>query len=161
MGYTHYFAFKAPARGDAAAVEELYQSTLKEAQRIVSFYQKHATGLDRLSGYSAHTNRYGGLNFNGKQENAHESFVLREHYKQNLDGTWGGRFCKTAQKPYDVVVVAVLCLLKYRLGDLIDIGSDGRALDWAAGAALARAALKRKIQIPTTIKGANGAGVFK
>ncbi len=157
MGYTHYFTFKAPARGDAAAVEELYQSTLKEAQRIVSFYQKHATGLDRLSGYSAHTNRYGGLNFNGKQENAHEPLILREHYKQNE----AFNFCKTAQKPYDVVVVAVLCLLKYRLGDLIDVGSDGRALDWAAGAALARAALKRKIQIPTTINGANGAGVFK
>lgn len=88
-----------------------------------------------LSGYTAHTKpgQYGGLMINGKGENGHEDFSLREHFSQNESD-----FCKTARKSYDVVVTACLIILKHYLKDNITIGSDGGASDWSPGYCLAR-----------------------
>lgn len=49
---------------------------------------------------------------------------------------------------YDVVVVACLAALKHRLGDAIEVLSDGNTADWQTGVHLARVILKRKIQNP-------------
>lgn len=150
MGYTHYWSFKKPARkkGEAERVDKLYKKALLECQRVCKAYNKEAEGLDRLSGFSAHTRlgQYGGLKVNGKQEMQHEDFFMHEHYRDALEETW--TFCKTAQKPYDVVVVACLAILKYRLGDLIRVSSDGSAAEWHAGVQLARTVLNRKIPNP-------------
>lgn len=148
MGYTHYFTFKPAPKGTAELVEKRYQAALRECQRLVKAYNSTAEGDARLSGYSAHTKlgAYGGLDVNGKGDNAHEPFTLREHYSQNV----GSNFCKTAYKPYDTVVVACLALLKYRLGDLIEIGSDGSREDWALGVLFAAIALRRRIGNPIT-----------
>ena len=35
------------------------------------------------------------------------------------------QFCKTAQKPYDIVVTQCLVVLKHFLGDDIQVNSDG------------------------------------
>lgn len=64
--------------------------------------------------------------FNG----THETFVFEP-------GEEFG-FCKTAAKPYDVVVVAVLALAAHY--GLAEVSSDGEPSDWAAGIALARSA---------------------
>ncbi len=144
MGYTHYFKFKKAPAKKAAQVEALYKKTLTECQKIVLFYSKTNGGL---SGYSAHSklSAYGGLNFNGSGENGHETFVLREHYSENESFN----FCKTAQKPYDVVVTACLIVLAHRLKGLIEVSSDGRAEDFTAGLDLAKTVLKLKtLKIP-------------
>lgn len=47
-------------------------------------------------------------------------------------------FCKTAARPYDVVVVAVLALAAHY--GLAEVSSDGEPADWQAGVALARSA---------------------
>lgn len=150
MGYTHYWAFKTPERkkGEAERIDKLYKKALLECQRICKAYNKTATGLDRLSGFSAHTKlgQYGGLEVNGKRENRHESFSMREHYRQVLEEPFA--FCKTARKPYDVAVTACLSVLKYRLGELISVSSDGNAEDWHAGVQLARSVLKRNVANP-------------
>jgi len=152
MGYTHYWTFKPAARGEASQVEAAYQTAVRDCQRIILAYQKENGGL---SGYSAHTKlgQYGGIKLNGKGDDGHEDFFLREHFSQNLDqvyglGGGGFNFCKTAQKPYDVVVVACLCVLAYRLGDNVKVSSDGSVSDWAEGLELARRVLKRKIKMP-------------
>jgi hypothetical protein len=42
-------------------------------------------------------------------------------------------FCKTAYKPYDAVVTAILVRAKVIYGDSVQIGSDGDWSDWQAG----------------------------
>lgn len=58
-------------------------------------------------------------------------------------------FCKTARKPYDVVVTAVYATLAAIAGpDCIVVESDGRRGDWAAGCKLASDVLGREIPVP-------------
>lgn len=153
MGYTHYFTFNKPKGVKAATLEQTYQSALKECAKLARAYNAACTkaGLtdNRLSGYTAHSKlgQYGGLQINGKADLAHESFELREHFSEN-----GAGFCKTAMKPYDVVVVACLAILKYRLGDAISVGSDGSGEDWDRGVALARRVIRRKVPNPIEYK---------
>ena len=72
---------------------------------------------------------------------------MREHFRDNFEGN-EFFFCKTAQKPYDVVVVACLAVLKHRMKDLIVISSDGDSADWWLGVAMARRILKADIKNP-------------
>lgn len=160
MGYTHYWTFKPIKRGTTKAVNSNYRQAIEACKRVIDYYQAmHASGTDeRLSGYSAHAplEEYGGINFNGARELAHEDFVLGEKYKDNLGGGTAyvhvHGFCKTARKPYDIVVVACLAVLKHYLGDQIAVSSDGYAKDWAMGVGLARAALSNNA-IQNPIKG--------
>lgn len=148
MGYTHYFTFNKVSgpKGTADKTEEKYQRAIVECQRIVKRYYRDNGGI---SGYTAHvkTGKYGGINVNGKGDDSGETFVLREHFRQNLESDFMG-FCKTFRCPYDTVVTACLALLKYRLGDAITISSDGNALDWLAGVTLARMVTRRNIPNP-------------
>jgi len=152
MGYTHYFAFSKPKGVKAKDIERRYRSAIKECAIIALFWNEYCkhSGDDesRLSGYTAHTKpgEYGGIELNGKGDNAHESFNLREHFAENE-----ASFCKTARKPYDAVIVACLALLKYRLGDAITVSSDGKAIDWEYGTKLACSALR--LNIPNPLQG--------
>jgi len=147
MGYTHYFTFNAATKGEAKKAEKLYQLAVKDCAKIIKAYSLANGGL---AGYTAHTKigEYGGIEVNGSRENGHEPFILREHFNENEEFS----FCKTAQKPYDVVVVACLIALKNRLGNLIEVSSDGEVEDWADGLALAERVLKRKsLAVPMSI----------
>ena len=146
MGYTHYWTFNKGKRGTAAETEAAYQQAMLDCAKVVNkYYQEHGG----ISGYTAHTKpgTYGGLTFNGKGEAGHETFIMREHYSQN-DRTG---FCKTAREPYDILVVACLSILAYRLGDAVSVYSDGTTADWKAGVSLAQYILKRKVTTPSTI----------
>lgn len=142
MGYTHYFSFnKNDKKIKAVELEKKYQTAIKDCHRVIRAYYKENKGTEAsLSGYSAHTNlsQYGGLEVNGKGDNMHEDFYIREHYNQNKGG-----FCKTRQKPYDIVVVACLSILKFHLGDNFQVDSDGDFHDWIDGVNLANKVLKR------------------
>jgi hypothetical protein len=147
MGYTHYWTFKPIKRGDARKINKAFKQATKECAVLVRAFQKEYGGL---SGYTAHTEpgEYGGVYFNGSKDDAHETFVIREHYKDNL----GLQFCKTARKPYDTCVTACLIILKHRLGEYIDVSSDGQVIDWAMGLAAAREIRGlTRARIPNTI----------
>jgi len=147
MGYTHYYSFNVAPKGKASQVEAKYKKAIQDCQKIVLAYSKEFGGL---SGYSAHTKlgQYGGINFNGSREEGHEDFILREHFSEN-----GSNFCKTANKPYDLAVTACLIALKSRLGNLVEIDSDGRKSDFHDGLKLACKVLKlKKLAIPVNIR---------
>lgn len=149
MGYTHYWSFN-KSIGIAAERESKYQSAIKACNKVIKHYYKFTKGTDEsLSGYSAHckNGQYGGVNFNGCRGNDHETFCLREHFNES-----DGDFCKTAQKPYDQVVVACLIVLQHYLGDAIEISSDGTTLDWMTGLNLAQSVLKRNFKIPKDVE---------
>lgn len=151
MGYTHYFTFKTPKRGTAKQTNAAFTKAINACQSLVYAYNATRTDETRLAGYTAHTKpgAYGGLNFNGTGDLGHETFVIREHYKENV----GFNFCKTNQKPYDDVVVACLCILHHYLGENVQVESDGSSIDWIAGLELARKMLKdRSIKMPSGIR---------
>ena len=89
------------------------------------------------------------ISFNGIGDDGHETFCitrkkrdLYDYEKQDSiqdaymhDKSGGGvfNFCKTAHKPYDKYVVAVLCAI-YRVQlDIMNISSDGNTADWTEG----------------------------
>ena len=86
--------------------------------------------------------------FNGIGEDGHETFRITKKKREKADyekqepynrqGVF--EFCKTAQKPYDKYVVAVLCALfnmKIKLDEekypVLYIRSDGNTADWTEG----------------------------
>ena len=149
MEYTHYFTFKKPAKGQARKAEAKYQRAVLDCARIIKTYYAANGGI---SGYTAHTKlgEYGGICVNGAREQACEPFELQEYFRENI----GFHFVKTAQLPYDAVVVACLIVLKHHLGDLIEVSSDGQKSDWQAGLDLAKRILKKKsLEIPQSIAG--------
>lgn len=149
MGYTHYWKFKKVPRGKASQSEKAYQKAVTECNNIIQYYSSSFGGL---SGYSAHSKglTYGGIKVNGSSRvGSCEDFILREHLSQNESFN----FTKTRQYPYDTVIVACLIVLKNRLGDLIEVNSDGMRDDWNDGLILARKVLNlKKIDIPKSIR---------
>lgn len=146
MGYTHYFNFKPVNERQWRDIEQRYQRAIRDCQRIIrSWYAKNG----RLAGYSAHTpiGRYAGLQVNGKGIDAAETFNLRAFYGQNLQADFKP-FIKTNGLPYDVVVTACLAVLKHRLGDAIQLNTDGARSDWSYGVRLARRVTGLKVKNP-------------
>lgn len=148
MGFTHYFRFvnvRGPV-GTAAEIEKKYQLAVRDCQKIVKRFYRDNGGI---SGFSAHTaiGVYGGLQVNGKRPLDCEPFELREHFRQNLESDFMP-FCKTARLPYDTIVVACLAVLKHRLGEAIEVSSDGSRSDWADGVKLAKKVTGLKLKNP-------------
>lgn len=150
MGYTHYWRINTDRLG-APEREVKYQKAIKQINKIAKFYQDTVPqGSDeRLSGYTAHTDKYGGVHLNGSRGNDHEDFVLAEHVRQNV----AFEFCETARKPYDVVVTAALIVLKHYLGSDIEVSSDGYAEEWMPGLLLATKATRLKsLRVPSSVE---------
>ena len=139
MGYTHYWTFPKSKKGTLAETEKAYQLAISQCRRVVKGYNAEVTAIGgdtlRLSGdtVSSEVDQYKGINFNGTDDLSHEDFYLNEHLKQNEFN-----FCKTARKPYDIVVTACLSILKHYLGDRIEVSSDGDFSDWNLGTDLAK-----------------------
>ena len=71
-------------------------------------------------------------------ELSHETFVIPRVFKGNESTTESRSYgffgcCKTARKPYDVMVTACLILYKYHFGKDVEISSDGDPSEWADG----------------------------
>lgn len=82
------------------------------------------------------------IRFNGKGRDGHDTMVLdmsgatrSTTLEFNLKGF---NYCKTAGKPYDVWVTALLALMEALAPGCWKIYSDGYPEDWTAGVELAR-----------------------
>ncbi len=143
MGYTHYWEFKSNKKLGFKKQEEIFQRAISKCVDLVKAYSEIDGGL---SGYTAHAKKgvYGGLKVNGSMQNAHEDFIIRSHFIENI----GMSFCKTARKPYDDVVTACLIILKHYLKDSIIISSDGEREDFDAGVNLVHGLLGIQVRYP-------------
>lgn len=141
MGYTHYFKML------DNATPEMYKAFSDEAHEILRTAEINkgiqlADGMgEELTAWQADDER---VMFNGFGDDAHETFLWTPN-------STGFNFCKTAQKPYDVVVVAVLIALGRAYGDAVEISSDGEYADWTDGAALYQMAVQRTAIIPIPV----------
>lgn len=124
MGYTHYWYID-------ENLKEIDNDTLEKIKLVCSF-----------NGHLLDNNTFNLkedlIDFNGIDDDAHETFFInlpmtkdnkfiqRHHKNKNL--IFG--CCKTAYKPYDIVVCSVLLLLKLQWKNKIRISSDGDFKDW-------------------------------
>ena len=120
MGYTHYWT---PSKKEASPevvkqFKDAFQSMLKLVPNTI---QTDYFGDDVI--------RFNGID-HGDEDLSHETMEVR------FDGGGEWNFCKTARKPYDVVVVASLIIAE-KLGMIASWSSDGDAEDHVEGRNLA------------------------
>ena len=78
------------------------------------------------------------IKFNGIGEDGHETFIINREDDEDFE------FCKTARKPYDKIVTAILALAKHHLV-IPNISSDGTSNDWDEGVDYASKILNKNI----------------
>ena len=75
------------------------------------------------------------IRFNGRGDDGHETFLVTRlcpvPASYSSDKTQSFDFCKTNQKPYDVLVTAALLkILEHTGGEGFHVNSDGQFADW-------------------------------
>lgn len=136
MGYTHYFR-RIPGYDRAA-----YAALCADVSAIVGSLRDAGSPLAGPLGEGLPEITAERVAFNGAAPDDYETFSWEAnccHWDPYAKP--GARvfcFCKTAQRPYDVAVVAVLLCAHYHYGDAVTLGSDGDASELGPGLALAR-----------------------
>ena len=118
MGYTHYWELLSSVDETAwARICDAAKRILSEATSM-GIPLQWESDVDAMPEVSTEM-----IRFNGVEEDGHETFLVTPNPK------WD--FCKTARKPYDTVVVAMLCMLE-QLAEF-SWSSDGDKRDHLAG----------------------------
>jgi len=157
MGYTHYWT--QPLRYSKAEWTQICEdigAILKDAQHVQGIPLGNGMGdpgtAPIIDGDT--------ILFNGIGEDSHEAVHLQRAVPPltEEDKRWNKRrgwdFCKTARKPYDVAVTAVLAYLASLEVKSCSVSSDGNGVEWLEGVALARRCVPRlanQIDIPLPI----------
>ena len=137
MGYTHYWR----------QLRDFTDTEWQELMRLTKLITASSGRDIILSEFNINNEE---IRFNGYGEEGHETFLITKKKRAKMDyeeqeaydrqGAF--EFCKTAHKPYDKYVVAVLCALynmagqkEWPLGDgkIMSISSDGNTEDWTEG----------------------------
>ena len=129
MGYTSYWKIEEELDKEKFAIlsEELQVATGLLPTKSTSAQQDHK-GVIYLAGGNGEGEPIFTKDlicFNGKDDEAHETFMIRQKGNDDFE------FCKTNRKPYDLMVCFSLLRLKHHFPDA-NISSDGTAKDWLA-----------------------------
>jgi hypothetical protein len=116
MGYTHYWTL------ENGIEQEDWNKFLEGARKVIETAKEAGIALEDNSAGAA-------IHFNGVGADAHETFNITSE-------DVGFEFCKTAFKPYDAVVTAILIHAKDCFGSAIKVTSDGNWVDWEGGTLL-------------------------
>lgn len=129
MGYTHYFTIK------KEVPEEAWDQFVEATNDIIKYAKKLGLKLKNSSHGTV-------IDINGVAPDGYENLVL-----DPWDRSFG--FCKTAYRPYDIVVVAILCALSDIVGSYyVEVSSDGGPEEWENGRKLACNALQYNVELP-------------
>jgi hypothetical protein len=132
MGYTHYWTIHKHLS------EAEQQAIFDDVKKILHTAQEEGISLcwDLDEPDMEPEVTLQSVRFNGPDDEGHETFLL--------DMTEPNReFCKTARKPYDAAVGAVLLSLMEHAGNKVTVTSDGDEKDWEDVLNLYHAALGR------------------
>jgi len=128
MGYTHYYTIS--EMGLAISRDINYKKFTIMAESIITHAEESgialADGLGETLGAWEVSNET--VRLNGYGADSHETFGV-----PRVASVYGGNFCKTARKPYDAVVTALLIALQDAYGDSANVESDGYPEEWAKG----------------------------
>lgn len=130
MGYTHYWR----------QLRDFTDTEWQELTRLTKLITvgARATALLDPDEFNIDNEE---IRFNGVRDDAHETFLItkkkrpKADYEEQeaYDRQGAFEFCKTAHKPYDRYVVAVLCAVYRVQRDIMNISSDGNTADWTEG----------------------------
>ena len=145
MGYTHYWKFNLDYEINSEKWKEIVDDFNKILDVEINIADNNIyAGTGGMTSLRKILEPYSNqkleitdeeIRFNGREEGdrGHETFSLQrksdkrlEDYASRLNRKYIFDFCKTARKPYDIVVCCLLVILKHRLGNMIEISSDGR-----------------------------------
>jgi hypothetical protein len=122
MGYSHYFTMSKNTTEDQIA------KMIKFANTAIELFGADQIANGMGDGGTKPQVEKEIIRLNGVEEDSHETFLLPFN-----SGEW--EFCKTAQKPYDTLVVA--CLIFAEQNNVIkEWSSDGDSEDHEYGKAL-------------------------
>lgn len=140
MGYTHYFKQNKPVS------EQQWKAFQADAEVILKHVQDNfgivlMTNDDKTVLIDSER-----VNLNGDERQGldHETFFLEKDYREF-------NFCKTARKPYDLAVCALLLLAHEHMKEHHDIGSDGSFEEWQEAMQLNADVLGRAYKLPERI----------
>lgn len=116
MGYTHYFPQQ------RAFTDDEWNKLCEAARRIIDYAaQKHGVVVQRdYDDEEKPEINEEHIWLNGVGDEGHETFYIT---KDKMDGF---NFCKTARKPYDIVVGLILLEAENIAQGALEISSDGR-----------------------------------
>ena len=145
MGYTHYWR----KRADLSFSD--WTCFLKDIQGILAATTIPVAGPRGRGKPRAH---FDVVALNGTEANGYETFYFSRLFKPAEWNEPGEdfTFCKTARKPYDEVVTAILLAAAYRFGPALRIESDGYWSEWTAGRALYVRATGREAARPEAVR---------
>ena len=140
MGYTHYTCRPVKNAGSAY----FYGKLALDAKKLCDY--ANANGIRIRNGEGLGEPEFTEFSFsiNGDAEAfsddgrdlAHETFYwagIPTHPNHREGEPEFFSFCKTAYKPYDAVITAILIRAKHIYGSCVSISSDGNWQDWQAG----------------------------
>jgi len=141
MGYTHYWTqTRNLTTTDMIDVAESFRKIEKASG--VKILGWDGSGKPEVNART--------IGFNGAGDDGHETFRIHAKRELPFEGATrerlGWAFCKTAYKPYDIVVTALLTVLAAKYG--FDVSSDGGPDDWDKGVKLASKALGEVFRNP-------------
>lgn len=116
MGYTHYWTQKRPATADEwKNITIAFKHLIHDIKPPIQFEEDEAKPVQVTKEC---------IRFNGIGDNAHETMYVGRDSP-------GFSFCKTARKPYDRWVIALLLIMDRYAPGCWDISSDGdRNHEW-------------------------------
>ena len=155
MGYTHYWCLnKKSEEANGSNEPTRFGEAVNDMEKIVSASRVLLAGWDGEGDPEIFVDQ---VSFNGIGDDGHESFAFQRFgtgekglgptSPEDKDKDFA--FCKTAKKPYDVVVTACLAVAAQVIDDGIEVSTDGEVEDWKEGAAFASRILGRDVPVPS------------
>ena len=136
MGYTHYYTIQDPS-------QPLRGSEIAQDIQNIILASEIPMGDGSDDPDSQPILEHDLVQLNGTGDEAHETLYYPPYDEGN-----GFAFCKTARKPYDVVVCAALLAIKHHQEDNVEITSDGEFDDeWQPAYRLYRRATGRELPL--------------
>lgn len=147
MGYTHYMY-------RAKNLDPQKFATLVALAAAVAGLVK-AEGIELDAQISSKV-----ININGVGDLSHENLYLVRDYSpqpwETAKPLGYFTFCKTAHKPYDTAVTAIMLLAKMLFPDDVTLNSDGLPDDWSEGYRIAQEAVRHGLDmglhLPSTLQ---------
>jgi hypothetical protein len=131
MGYTHYWTFNRAALSpeELATGFKLAAEEIKTLKRYLPKDLKICGGLGHGRAEITHDHIW--FNGDGQTDSDHETFSIDLSAQEDEPALKRG-FCKTARKPYDLLVCCALISLKRHLSSAFNFTSDGDREDWSS-----------------------------
>jgi hypothetical protein len=133
MGYTHYWEYKPDAIEDTEKLRKRFKRASKQIKKFAEFITTNKSEVYKICGglgVGKPIFNESEVWFNGdrSQHMDHETFKI--YWSENSNG-----FCKTARKPYDLVVCFALLTFAEILPEVFTFSSDGTVADdeWQVG----------------------------